>query len=176
MKNLWIGIGVALIAGATALVVKEVQKKKKYAEVHIDENGEQVDPPTEETGETEEIKEEDQSVSDKISAYVDKVVDFVLTHDKEFKAFNILGGALITVLKIRKTFKENTFQKDVMKTLNEIKEREYDRGKIDTFHWLSNKLRNIKDDGCAWIKDNYNNGTLYKVTLFKEVEEGGETA
>lgn len=88
-----------ILGGAAILVASFVKNKKKYAEVQTPE---------------EEKKEESEETKVKIAQAAEKVVNWVLTHEKYFKAIKMVGTLAYTGFELRNAV--NAGRKDVSKT------------------------------------------------------------
>ena len=162
MKKWIVAFGVALFTGATIVVVDGAikKRKKKYAEVKIDDEG---TPVVDESEQEEELDEETQQ---KIAEKVEKLVNWIIDHEKHFKAFGLVGGALITIFRLRKHMKENEFQKEALVLLNDLQEHEHKRGWNDCEKDLSKWLQTIVPGESGILKDLYDNNRMYEVSVY----------
>lgn len=88
-----------ILGGAAILVASIIKNKKKYAEVQTPE---------------EEKKEEPEEIKVKIARAAEKMVNWILTHEKYFKAIKIVGALACTGFELRNAV--NAGRKAVSKT------------------------------------------------------------
>lgn len=161
MKKWIVAFGIALFTGATIVVIDgAVKRKKKYAEVKINDDG----MPVSDESEQEEVLDEE--TQQKIAEKVEKLVNWIIDHEKHFKAFGLVGGALITIFRLRKHMKENEFQKEVLVLLNDLQEHERKRGWTDCEKDLSKWLQTIVPGESGILMDLFDNNRRYEVSVY----------